>query len=206
MSRKTAPGRREEILAAARAVFQENGYDGAHMSDIARLAGVADGTIYLYFHSKLDLVHALCENYLKRVVDTLAPILAKADSAAAIAESVHATLVLAEEDRDISRLLDLRASLGKRSHRLQWDRELAQMLARKIDEGQEQGQMWPCDAEIAAELVMGLLEWITKFCLVWTNRDMARYEDTAIAMLQHALLKENYKIQARQNDKSTQQV
>lgn len=190
MARKIDPARRENILLAARAVFRENGYARSRMSAIARRAGVADGTVYLYFKSKLDLVNALCEDYLKRKVMTLSPILNNNHgNATAIAACIHTALVLAEEDRDILRLLDLRTSLGKRGQRLQWDREFSRMLARKFEEGRKQGEMWPYDSEVAAELVVGLLEWIAKFCLVWTNHKMARYEGTVIAMLQHALLR-----------------
>ena len=37
------------ILEAAADAFVESGYDGARMADIAKRAGVAEGTVYLYF-------------------------------------------------------------------------------------------------------------------------------------------------------------
>ena len=43
------------ILSAAAQVFYEKGYHGASVSDITRMAGVAAGTIYLYFDSKYNL-------------------------------------------------------------------------------------------------------------------------------------------------------
>jgi AcrR family transcriptional regulator len=60
-------GRREQLLAAAREVLAENGYERTTVSSIANRANVAQGTFYLYFPSKealpgalaLELSHAL---------------------------------------------------------------------------------------------------------------------------------------------------
>src|ERR1700757_4629411 len=49
-------GKRERILDAAIKVFAAEGFYNAKVSQIAQLAGVADGTIYLYFKSKDDLL------------------------------------------------------------------------------------------------------------------------------------------------------
>jgi AcrR family transcriptional regulator len=47
--------RPDEILDAALAVFGESGFDRAKLDDVARLAGVSKGTLYLYFDSKESL-------------------------------------------------------------------------------------------------------------------------------------------------------
>lgn len=49
----------ERIIDAAIKVFAETGYHGSQVSKIAREAGVADGTIYLYFKSKEDILVSL---------------------------------------------------------------------------------------------------------------------------------------------------
>src|SRR2546429_6313907 len=48
--------RRTQILDAAAAVFAEKGFHRATIKDIARVAGIADGTIYTYFASKTDVL------------------------------------------------------------------------------------------------------------------------------------------------------
>ncbi len=50
------PGKRDAILRAAIDVFAERGFFNAQVADVARAAGVAAGTVYLYFHSKDDLL------------------------------------------------------------------------------------------------------------------------------------------------------
>ena len=51
--------RRTQILDAAARVFADRGYHRTTVRDVAREAGIADGTIYLYFTSKQDLLLAL---------------------------------------------------------------------------------------------------------------------------------------------------
>jgi TetR/AcrR family transcriptional regulator, transcriptional repressor for nem operon len=55
--------RRESIVEAATAVFAERGLDAVTMDDVADAAGVAKGTVYLYFDSKENLVTALQARY-----------------------------------------------------------------------------------------------------------------------------------------------
>src|ERR1043166_3191997 len=63
MTKKTArngsSGKREVILRAATRVFARNGYFNAKVADIARAADVADGTVYLYFKSKEEILHSI---------------------------------------------------------------------------------------------------------------------------------------------------
>jgi TetR/AcrR family fatty acid metabolism transcriptional regulator len=48
--------KKDRILRGARRAFARHGFHGTRVSDVAREAGVADGTIYLYFESKDDLL------------------------------------------------------------------------------------------------------------------------------------------------------
>ncbi len=64
-----ATDKRESILRAAIDVFASRGYFNAQVADVARAAGVAAGTVYLYFRSKDDLLVSIFE---RTVRDTLA--------------------------------------------------------------------------------------------------------------------------------------
>lgn len=57
-------GKYEGILKAAIEVISEKGLDKTSISDIVRKAGIAQGTFYLYFQSKTDLIPAIAENLL----------------------------------------------------------------------------------------------------------------------------------------------
>ncbi|HSG07259.1 MAG TPA: TetR/AcrR family transcriptional regulator [Longimicrobiales bacterium] len=64
------------ILAAAVRVFAEHGYHGSSMAAVAREAGVATGTTYLYFDRKQDLLVTLFQRHLTEYMARCAPILA----------------------------------------------------------------------------------------------------------------------------------
>jgi len=51
--------KRRQIMEGARRAFLADGFDGASMNDIARVAGVSKGTLYVYFDSKEQLFEAL---------------------------------------------------------------------------------------------------------------------------------------------------
>lgn len=56
--------RREEILDAAQALFTQKGYDATSIQDIIQAVGIAKGTFYHYFRSKLELLDAVIERLL----------------------------------------------------------------------------------------------------------------------------------------------
>src|SRR5256712_11569644 len=58
-TRNGAANKREAILRAATRVFARNGYFSSKVADIARAADVADGTVYLYFKSKEEILHSI---------------------------------------------------------------------------------------------------------------------------------------------------
>lgn len=60
------PGpKRDAILRAATDVFAERGFFNAQVADVARAAGVAAGTVYLYFKSKDDLLVSIFERSMR---------------------------------------------------------------------------------------------------------------------------------------------
>jgi TetR/AcrR family transcriptional regulator, fatty acid metabolism regulator protein len=59
------PAKRDAILRAAIDVFAERGFFNAQVADVARAAGVAAGTVYLYFRSKDDLLASIFERTMR---------------------------------------------------------------------------------------------------------------------------------------------
>src|SRR5258707_361908 len=72
MARKTSrngtSGKRESILRAATRVFARNGYFNSKVADIAREADVADGTVYLYFKSKEEILHSIFDQNMTEAI------------------------------------------------------------------------------------------------------------------------------------------
>jgi TetR/AcrR family fatty acid metabolism transcriptional regulator len=67
-SRNGAAGKREAILRAATRVFARNGYFNSKVADIAREADVADGTVYLYFKSKEEILHSVFDQNMAEAI------------------------------------------------------------------------------------------------------------------------------------------
>src|SRR5205085_7214819 len=63
--------KRERILSAAERIFARHGFFSAKVSDVAKEAGIADGTIYLYFKSKDDLLISLFERRMRQLNSAL---------------------------------------------------------------------------------------------------------------------------------------
>ena len=61
--------KREAIMRAAISVFTHNGYFNSKVADIAREAGVADGTVYLYFKNKEDILHSIFDRSVEEALD-----------------------------------------------------------------------------------------------------------------------------------------
>jgi len=67
-ARNGSTGKRESILRAATRVFARNGYFNSKVADIARAAGVADGTVYLYFKSKEEILHSIFDQNMAEAI------------------------------------------------------------------------------------------------------------------------------------------
>lgn len=67
-ARAVSGDKREGILRAAIKVFAEKGYFNSKVADIAGEAGIADGTVYLYFKSKDDVLHSIFDRAMAEFI------------------------------------------------------------------------------------------------------------------------------------------
>lgn len=65
---KEAEERKNEILDAVDTLFSQKGFDGTSTNDILEKVGIARGTLYYHFKSKEDILDALIERYLIRLL------------------------------------------------------------------------------------------------------------------------------------------
>jgi len=94
--------RRAELLKAAREIFAEKGYAATTISEIVSRAGVAQGTFYLYFPSKVLLVIALAEEIQEQITAAISQAYAMTETAGEfIDKSVRAAFEIMGEHRDV---------------------------------------------------------------------------------------------------------
>jgi AcrR family transcriptional regulator len=97
--------RRSELLIAARAVFGKKGFHEASIEEIAEMAQVAKGTVYLYYKSKKDLY---LEALRFGIASLIKELKARADNSGSCLETLrvltHTKIVFFEENRDFFRI------------------------------------------------------------------------------------------------------
>lgn len=103
----------EAILRAATRVFARNGYFNSKVSDIAAEAGIADGTVYLYFKSKEEILHSIfdraMEQFLSEAKEELGKLSEPEEKIRRIAQ-LHLEMLGADRDSAIVFQVELRGS------------------------------------------------------------------------------------------------
>lgn len=149
--------RRETILAAARHVIARQGRGGASMQAIADEAGVAKGTLYLYFRDRDDLLQhtggLVFDELLARLTTVLGQARPLSESLRAL---VRTNLEFFDENQEFLRVYmalrhagDPAASRRRRRKAKQYTRYL-EMLSRYLAEATARGEMKALDPERVA--------------------------------------------------------
>ena len=172
--------KRERILKAAVKVFARNGFHATRVSEVAKAAGVADGTIYLYFKSKDELLVSLFEDRVSKLLAFMEGELPKLPSAPERLRAViDMQLGLLEGERDLAEVVTV---IIRQSTRLMKEFAAPKFLAyldaiaRIVHDGQHAGDFRKdVSPHIAARAVFGALDGIT---LTWA---LGRAEQGALA-------------------------
>ncbi|MEW6124284.1 MAG: TetR/AcrR family transcriptional regulator [Pseudomonadota bacterium] len=139
------PEKRRQILAGAREVFLERGFDAASMGDIARAAGVSKGTLYVYFKDKVDLFSALVQGQCNATAEVVFVLDASGDIAEALRKLGHSYVNMMVRPENIATLRIVIAAAGKfpqigreffEAGPCQGSRRLAAFLRAKVADGQ----------------------------------------------------------------------
>ncbi len=161
--------KRQRILAAAETVFAEHGFFHAKVSQIAQEAGVADGTIYLYFKSKDDLLISLFEVRMNQVCEAMHKTIAK-DKANTdkLCSFVRTHLALVNDHPSLAEVLTVelrQSSKFMKEHSNPKFAEYLKILATIIADGQEAGEF---DADLPAHVAArGIFGMVDELALAW---------------------------------------
>ena len=139
-----SPEKRHLIITAAQAAFSDLGFDRARISDIARRAGVADGTIYLYFKSKDELLISLFEERVAPAMELIEQQVAQGaqDPRGRFANLIRAYLKTMQEDPSLGSIITMQVRQSRRFITDYDNRPLARFFAvlrSMIDDGIKQG-------------------------------------------------------------------
>jgi len=160
--------KRERILAAAERIFARHGFFAARVSEIAKEAGVADGTIYLYFKSKDDLLISLFENRMSQVNDALRSAIADRAPAEQLRAFIRAYLQLVSDEPAAVEVLTIelrQSSKFMKEYENPQFADFLRMLGGIIADGQASGELdATIPSHIAARMIFGMLD---ELALAW---------------------------------------
>lgn len=155
--------KREMILDAAVLEIARNGYYRTTVSAVARRAGVADGTIYLYFENKEDLLVSIFERAMARFdAEALRIVEDGGGAEEKLRRIVGLHLALLGEDRDLAVIfqVEFRHTLHilERLSRSRM-RDYLSLIARVVEEGKAEGAFRAdVDGMFAAKVLFGILD------------------------------------------------
>jgi TetR/AcrR family fatty acid metabolism transcriptional regulator len=178
--------KRDAILRAATEVFARHGFFQAQVADVARAAGVAAGTVYLYFRSKDDLLVSIFERTMREAIaEGRAAIDSVADPRQKLERLARLHLERLGRDRDLAVVfqVELRQST-KFMERFSstFLRDYIGMLRETIADGQKAG-LFRADVNptIAAKVLFGALdEMATNWILSKRRYSLAAEADAVI--------------------------
>jgi TetR/AcrR family transcriptional regulator, fatty acid metabolism regulator protein len=145
-AREQRNDKRARILDAAVKVFAERGYFSSTVAEIARAAGVADGTIYLYFKSKDDLLLRLFDEKMTQLLaEAKAALAEERDAPARLKRFIQLHFSLVEKNPDLASVLvvELRQSAQflKSADRQKLGAAYLDLIAQVVRDGQERGEL-----------------------------------------------------------------
>jgi AcrR family transcriptional regulator len=157
--------RTQEILAAARKLLDQSGLEAMTMDEIATAAGVAKGTLYLYFQSKDDLLQAMIsqvgENILRDVESSLQ---APGTPAEKLIRMVSVLLEYLNRERLLFPIYARELLRGKREsregfwrHYQETEERFLTLLTNLLAEGVAAGQFIPANPRYLTYLIRGLV-------------------------------------------------
>ena len=171
-------------------LFRTRGYESARLEDVADELGITKAAIFYYFPKKIDLLIEICERAIDEAMERQAAILASAaapeerlrlavaDHIAGMATNAAVWNVFFREFDVVSICEARRSAIAKRLS------TFGQRFERLLDEGISKGIFRPVDSRLAANAILGMLNWSNR----WIQADQA--EDVSEVfndLISHAL-------------------
>ena len=180
MPRRRTDDKRQRILQAAVKVFARKGYHGARVSEIARKADVADGTIYLYFQNKEDILVSLFDEVMDEHLQQARQELAAVEGAPARLRAIarhHLRVLGANRDLAVVFQVELRQSTQfMERFTASWLQDYFGLVGDVIEDGRKDGTLRPdLSRKLATKMFFGALdELVTSWVIGGKDYDLSR--------------------------------
>ena len=186
--------KRERILRAATDVFAQSGYFNAKVAEIARAAGVADGTIYLYFDGKEDLLTSVFREHTRNYLQSLERDVANLKSAEdRIRVAIRHHLETLGRDRSLAIVAQVELRHSLKFMTLLSHQEIADylnILRKNVEQGQNEGTFRRnLHPQLVAKAIFGIVdEMVTSWILSEKDYSLAGQSDEVADFVLNGLL------------------
>ncbi|HSB60979.1 MAG TPA: TetR/AcrR family transcriptional regulator [Vicinamibacteria bacterium] len=178
MPRPRTEDKRKRILEAAVKVFARKGYFAARVSEIARRAGVADGTIYLYFRNKEDILVKLFDEVMaEHVLQARQAVEGLATTPQRLRAIAERHLRVLGENRDLAVVFQVELRQSTRfmeRFTASWLRDYFALLSEVVEQGQRDGSLRAdLNRKVATKAFFGALdEMVTSWIIGGKGYDL----------------------------------
>jgi len=153
----------KQIIDAAVIAIAENGYHQAQISKIAKQAGIADGTIYLYFKNKEDILISVFQEKMGVFVESLQEIIQNGESSTQkLSQMIDNHFNVLAQDRHLATVTQLELRQSNKEIRLKINsilKEYLKLLDEILIEGMVNGEFnSTMDVRIARQMVFGTID------------------------------------------------
>ncbi len=186
--------RRDEIIVAATELFARQGFHAVGMRAIADAVGIRGSSLYHYFPSKVDLLHAIAQEATRSFIETQLPSLESIPSnAARLRELIREHVIYfhehsQEEAVGLRELQELRENLPEQYVALQEIRRSYQnAIERMISDGIVDGEFTCDDAHLATLAILGMVnsvnDWFREYGTYSIERVADAYAELSVGRL-----------------------
>lgn len=190
-------GKSEAILRAAAKVFARSGYFNAKVSEVAKTAGVADGTVYLYFKNKDDLLTSIFNWAMEEFIASARKEMAEAaDPREKLRRFALLHFTLFERERDIAIVfqIELRHSTKfMEQFSTTYLAEYLEILRDIIEEGQLTGVFRKqLNSKVVAKFLFGVMdEMATNWVLSHKNHSLTAMVEPVLDIFFNGVMESN---------------
>ncbi|MHA6252083.1 TetR/AcrR family transcriptional regulator [Oceanobacillus sp. CAU 1775] len=195
---KSSKPKYQQIIDAAVNVIAENGYHASQVSKIAKEAGVADGTIYLYFKNKEDVLVSLFEEKMGQFIEKIANATKEQrDTNTKLKTLIYMHFNQLEENPKLAIVTQLELRQSNYSLRLQINKVLKpylNIIDSIIEEGKQSKQFRDdINTALVRQMIFGTLDEVVTN---WVMKD-SKYELTGLTDQVHQFITEGLRYSAK---------
>ena len=166
-----------KIIVSATKVFAKKGFFNARISDIAKEAKVADGTIYLYFNNKFDILISVLEEEIGKIIEQIEKALEKeTDPERMLTIFIEKHLSAMKQNKHLAEVIHIELRQSDRlvkEYRNTSFKQYIDVISKIIKKGQELG-IYRTDIlpDIAKRAFFGALDEVSR---IWTTPGNVQY-------------------------------